>query len=67
MGIDSLHIGPVPALVAAAGLLDFAWDDTVEAVGDDLDAAEEADETSGPDDADQVEQDVRIFLPTIQQ
>ena len=65
--IDGLHIGPLPAFVTGAGVLDPALDDTVEAIGDDIDAAEEADETSGPDEDTVVEQNNRIFLPTIQQ
>lgn len=67
-GIDGLHIGPLPAIIGGSSVIDLALDDTVEAVGDDVDAAEEVDETSAPDEVDEeeaVEQGFRIFLPVV--
>jgi hypothetical protein len=52
-------------MVTATGLSDAALDDTVEAEGDDLDPAEEPDETSDPAETETGEQSHRLFLPVV--
>lgn len=66
--IDGFHIGPLPGLIGAAGVLDLALDNTVEYPGDDADPVEEVDGTSEPDevfDEPTVEQNYRLFLPLV--